>query len=61
MIFVDEDLLMFVELVKDQLKTVEKFVVLSHTGKMPQTSIQNIVLYDDLIRDFLTSTIFRPI
>ena len=51
-IFVDEDLLMFVELVKDQLKTVEKFVVLSHTGKMPQTSIQNIVLYDDLIRDF---------
>ncbi|HHO75841.1 MAG TPA: fatty-acid--CoA ligase [Deltaproteobacteria bacterium] len=51
-IFVDEDLLLFVEMVKDQLKTVRQFVVLSHTGKMPATSIENIVLYDDLIKDF---------
>ncbi len=51
-VFVDEDLLFFVEAAKDQLKTVEKFVVLSHTGKMPPTSIENIVLYDDLIKDF---------
>ncbi len=51
-LFVDEDLLMFVEAAKDQLKTVERVVVLSHTGKMPQTSIKDIVLYDDLIKDF---------
>jgi fatty-acyl-CoA synthase len=51
-VFVDEDLLMFIEPLKDQLKTVEKFVVLSHTGTLPQTSIENIVLYDDLIEDF---------
>ena len=51
-IFVDADLLMFVELVKDQLKTVKKFVVLSQTGIMPETSLENVVLYDDLIKDF---------
>ncbi len=51
-VFVDEDLLMFIEPLKDQLKTVEKFVVLSHTGTLPQTGIENIVLYDDLIGDF---------
>jgi fatty-acyl-CoA synthase len=51
-IFVDEDLLLFVELVKDKLKTVKKFVVLSQTGKMPATSLENVVLYDDLIKDF---------
>ncbi len=51
-LFVDADLLIFVELVKDQLKTVKKIVVLSQTGKMPETSLENVVLYDDLIKDF---------
>ncbi|HOO39259.1 MAG TPA: long-chain fatty acid--CoA ligase [Deltaproteobacteria bacterium] len=51
-LFVDADLLIFVELVKDQLKTVKKIVVLSQSGKMPETSLENVVLYDDLIKDF---------
>lgn len=51
-IFVDEDLLMFVEMIKDQLKTVRHVVVLSHTGKKPASGIQNLIMYDDLIAPF---------
>ncbi len=51
-IFVDEDLLMFVEMIKDQLKTVKHIVVLSHTGKKPVSGIQNLIMYDDLIAPF---------
>ena len=51
-IFVDEDLLMFVEMVKDQLKNVRHIVVLSHTGKKPASSIENLIMYDELIARF---------
>lgn len=51
-LFVDEDLLMFVELVKDKLKTVKHIVVLSHTGKKPASSIPNLIMYDELIGQF---------
>jgi fatty-acyl-CoA synthase len=51
-IFVDEDLLMFVEMVKDQLKTVKHIVVLSHTGKKPVSGIENLIMYDELIAQF---------
>ncbi|HNY66275.1 MAG TPA: long-chain fatty acid--CoA ligase [Deltaproteobacteria bacterium] len=51
-LFVDEDLLVFADLIKDQIPGIEQFVVLSHTGRMPQTGLKNVVLYDDLIRDF---------
>lgn len=51
-IFVDEDLLMFVEMVKDQLKTVKHIVVLSHTGKKPISGIENLIMYDELIAQF---------
>ena len=51
-IFVDEDLLMFVEMVKDQLKKVRHVVVLSHTGKKPASSIENLIMYDELIARF---------
>ena len=51
-LFVDEDLLMFVELIKDQLKTVKHIVVLSHTGKKPTSSIPNLIMYDELIGQF---------
>jgi fatty-acyl-CoA synthase len=51
-IFVDEDLLMFVEMVKDQLKTVKHIVVLSHTGKKPVSGIDNLIMYDELIAQF---------
>jgi fatty-acyl-CoA synthase len=51
-IFVDEDLLMFVEMIKDQLKTVKHIVVLSHTGKKPASGIENLIMYDDLIAQY---------
>jgi fatty-acyl-CoA synthase len=51
-LFVDEDLLMFVELIKDKLKTVKHIVVLSHTGKKPTSSIPNLIMYDELIGQF---------
>ena len=51
-IFVDEDLVMFVEMIKDQLKTVKHIVVLSHTGKKPVSSIENLIMYDELIAQF---------
>ncbi len=51
-LFIEEDLLFFVEAIKDQLKTVEHFVVLSQSGKMPATSLSPIVLYDDWISAF---------
>ncbi|HDP25899.1 MAG TPA: fatty-acid--CoA ligase [Deltaproteobacteria bacterium] len=51
-VFVDEDLLLFLEGLKDQLTTVKHFVVLSQTGKMPETSLSPVYLYDDLIAKF---------
>jgi fatty-acyl-CoA synthase len=51
-IFVDEDLLIFVEMIKDQLKTVKHIVVLSHTGKKPASGIENLIMYDELIAQF---------
>jgi fatty-acyl-CoA synthase len=51
-LFVDEDLLMFVEPVLDRLETVELVVVLSHTGKRPSSSTRGITMYDELIAGF---------
>ncbi len=51
-LFVDEDLLLFVEMIKDQLKTVKHIVVLSHTGKKPVSGIENLIMYDELIAQF---------
>jgi len=51
-LFVDEDLLLFADLIKDTLKTVKHIVVLSHTGKKPESNIPNLIMYDDLIKQF---------
>lgn len=51
-LFIDEDVYFLVEPVKDQLKTVEHYVIMSQSGKMPQTTLAPVVLYDDLIKDF---------
>jgi fatty-acyl-CoA synthase len=51
-IFVDEDLCFLLEPVMDKLKTVERYVILSQTGTMPQTKLSPAVLYDDLIKEF---------
>ena len=51
-LFVDEDLLFFVELVKDQLKTVKHFIILSQSGQLPQTTLSPVYLYDEWISQF---------
>jgi len=50
--FVDEDLLFLIEAIKDQLKTVKQFVILSQSGKLPETSLSPVCLYDELISQF---------
>ena len=50
--FVDEDLAFIVDAIKDQLKTVKHYVVLSQSGKMPQTGLSPVTLYDELIDRF---------
>jgi len=51
-LFVDEDVYFLIEPFKDQLKTVEKYVIMSQSGVIPQTTLSPVVLYDDLIKDF---------
>ena len=51
-LFIDEDVYFLIEPFKDQLKTVEKYVIMSQSGAMPQTTLSPVVLYDDLIKDF---------
>ena len=51
-LFVDEDLYFLVEPVMDKLKTVEKYVILSQSGNLPETKLSPVVLYDELIKDF---------
>jgi len=51
-LFIDEDLLFFVELVKDQLKTIKHFVIMNQSGVMPQTSLAPVLLYDEWIARF---------
>jgi fatty-acyl-CoA synthase len=50
--FVDEDLVFIIDAIKDQLKTVEHYVILSQSGRMPQTELKPVLLYDDLISKF---------
>lgn len=50
-VFIDEDVYFLIEPVKDQLKTVELFVIMSQSGVMPKTSLAPVVLYDDFIKD----------
>jgi fatty-acyl-CoA synthase len=51
-LFIDEDVYFLLEPIKDQLKTIEKYVIMSQSGMMPQTTLSPVVLYDALIRDF---------
>ena len=51
-LFIDEDVYFLIEPFKDQLKTVEKYVIMSQSGLMPPTTLSPVVLYDDLIKDF---------
>jgi fatty-acyl-CoA synthase len=51
-LFVDEDLAFIIDAIKEQLPTIEHYVILSQSGKMPQTGLKPVVLYDDLIAPF---------
>ena len=51
-LFIDEDVYFLIEPFKDQLKTIEKYVIMSQSGVMPHTTLSPVVLYDDLIKDF---------
>jgi len=51
-LFIDEDVYFLIEPIRDQLKTVKHYVIMSQSGKMPQTSLSPVVLYDDLLKDF---------
>jgi len=51
-LFIDEDVYFLIEPFKDQLKTIEKYVIMSQTGVMPSTTLSPVVLYDDLIKEF---------
>jgi fatty-acyl-CoA synthase len=51
-LFIDEDVYFLIEPFKDQLKTVELYVIMSQSGVMPQTTLSPVVLYDDWIKDY---------
>ncbi|PKN38101.1 MAG: fatty-acid--CoA ligase [Deltaproteobacteria bacterium HGW-Deltaproteobacteria-2] len=51
-LFIDEDVYFLIEPFKDQLKTIEKYVIMSQTGVMPSTTLSPVVLYDDLIKEY---------
>jgi len=50
--FVDEDLAFILDAIKDKLTTVKHYVIVSQRGKMPQTSLKPVYLYDELISRF---------
>ncbi|MBM4270743.1 MAG: long-chain fatty acid--CoA ligase [Deltaproteobacteria bacterium] len=51
-IFIEEDLLFFIEAIKDQLKTIDHFVIMSQSKEMPATSLKPAYLYDEWIEQF---------
>ena len=59
-IFVDMTFVPILEKIADQLKTVERFVILTDAAHMPKTALKNAVAYEDFIGavddDFAWST-----
>ena len=51
-LFIEEDLVFIVEAIRDQLKTVEHFVILSQSGKLPETTLSPAYSYDEWISKF---------
>jgi len=58
-LFIEEDLVFIVEAIRDQLKTVEHFVILSQSGNLPQTTLSPVYDYDKLISAFPSTYDFR--
>jgi fatty-acyl-CoA synthase len=49
-IFVDEDLIPFLENVKDELDTVESYVILTPKEKLPNTKLSPVYSYEELLQ-----------
>lgn len=48
-LFVDEEFVFLVEMIKDQLQTVRHFVILTHKAELPPTTLSPVHHYDDWI------------
>ncbi len=48
-LFVDEDLVPIIERVQDRLETVEGYIVMSPSGRLPQTSLRSVYDYEELL------------
>ncbi|GAA0853049.1 long-chain fatty acid--CoA ligase [Aliiglaciecola litoralis] len=51
-LFVDVLVMPLIEALKDHLKTVEKIVVLTTSSNMPETSLSNVLCYEDLLAQY---------
>ena len=50
-IFCELPFIPILEALKDQLKTVEKYVILCDESEMPETSLENTISYEEYIKD----------
>ena len=51
LIFVDLTFVPLLEKIQDQLKTVETYVILTDAANLPQTSLRNVLAYEDLLAE----------
>lgn len=51
-IFIEEDLLFFVEAIKDQLTSIKHFIIMSQRTTLPETTLSPVYLYDEWIAQF---------
>src|SRR5690625_1039565 len=49
-LFVDEDIWPLIEQVKDHLKTVEAFIVMTDKDELPESDIESLYSYEDLVQ-----------
>lgn len=49
-LFIDEDLLPIIERVKDELKTVEAFVLMTDEDELPESTVQPLYSYEELLK-----------
>ena len=50
-LFVDLSFIPLLEAIKDQITSVEKFIILADENNMPETTLTNVLCYESLIKD----------
>ena len=50
-LFVDLSFIPLLEAIKDQITSVEKFIILADENNMPETTLSNVLCYESLIKD----------